>query len=118
MSDIEAAAPPSNRQSGRYEAFPVWPVVLHPFDRREALTVAEAAQIANRSKRTVRDWALLHLLGRRIAGRWIISRVPVAMFLDGDRDALSRYLDGDREAPAVTGYFERLGIPLAPRRTG
>jgi hypothetical protein len=54
--------------------------VLVPFDRREALTLRQAAEIAGRSETTVRKWAAFCDLGRRIgAGHWAVSRVALAM---------------------------------------
>ena len=46
----------------------------------------------------------------------MVSRVALAMFLDGDKGALGLYLDGDRISPRVTAYFERLGVPLPGAR--
>jgi hypothetical protein len=83
---------------------------LIPFDRREAITVSEAAEIAGRSSVTVRNWVLAYELGRHIGGHWAVSRVALAMFLDGDLDALAIYLSGDREDARVLSYFNRLGI--------
>jgi hypothetical protein len=91
------------------------PQILRPFHRSEAITVAEAAVLSDRSLRTTRDWCLLHDIGRRIGGRWAVSRVALTMWLDGDKDALARYLYGDCSSPAVTAYFHRLGVPL-PRQ--
>jgi hypothetical protein len=88
------------------------PQILRPFNRSEVLSIAEAAHLAGRSERTIRDWCLLNDIGRRIGGRWAVSRVALAMFLDGDREALASYLGGDRTSPAVTTYFERCGLPL------
>jgi len=86
------------------------PHVLIPFDLDEAVTVAQAAQIAGRTAVTVRTWAAVHDLGRPIGRRWMVSRVALAMHLDGDREALKAYLAGDRESALVTNYFERFGL--------
>jgi hypothetical protein len=91
------------------------PQILRPFNRSEVLSIAEAAAIAGRKVRTMRDWCLRHDIGRRIEGQWAVSRVALGMLLDGDRDALKAYLAGDRSSPAVVSYFERCGVPL-PRR--
>jgi ADP-ribose pyrophosphatase YjhB (NUDIX family) len=88
------------------------PQVLIPFDRAEAATLREAAEIAGRTPETLRLWASLHDIGRRIGGRWLVSRVALAMWLDGDRKSLRRYLDGDRESAAVRAYFSRVGVAL------
>ena len=89
------------------------PAVLRPFHRDEAMTVAEAAQAAPRSKRTIREWCALHDVGRHIKGRWAVSRVALQMVLEDDWDALKLYLDGNRSSPSVVAYFERCGVPLA-----
>jgi hypothetical protein len=86
------------------------PHVLIPFDLDEAVTVAQAAQIAGRRPVTVREWAANYDIGRRVCGRWMVSRVALAMHLDNDRNALKAYLAGDRESETVTGYFRRFGL--------
>ena len=91
------------------------PQVLRPYHRSEAIPVAEASRIAGRSVRTMRDWCLRLDIGRRICGQWAVSKVALAMMLDGDKDALEAYLAGDRTSPLVTEYFERCWVPL-PRR--
>lgn len=83
------------------------PAVLIPFDRREAISLNEAAEIANRSVETLRRWVATDDLGRKIGGQWMVSRVALAMFLDADREALRAYLRGDRQSPSVRAYFER-----------
>ena len=88
------------------------PQVLRPFHRSEVLPVAEAARIAGRAKRTIREWCLLHDIGRRILGRWAVSKVALAMLLDGNKEALAAYLAGDRSFPAVVEYFSRCRVPL------
>jgi hypothetical protein len=92
------------------------PQILRPFHRSEAIPIAEAAAIAGRSVRTLRDWCLLHDIGRRIGGQWAVSKVALAMLLHGDTEALEAYLAGDRSSPTVASYFERCGVPL-PRRS-
>jgi len=91
------------------------PQVLRPFHRDEVLSIAGAAIEADRSQRTVRDWCLLHDLGRRIGGRWAVSKVALAMWLDGDSEALAAYLRGDRQSPIVLAYFTRCKVPLLRR---
>jgi hypothetical protein len=94
------------------------PQILKPFNRAEALSIAEAAAIAGMKVRTMRDWCLRHDIGRRIEGQWAVSKCALAMFLDGDRAALKAYLEGDRTSRAVVGYFERQRVPLPrPERT-
>ena len=92
------------------------PQVLIPFHRSEMLTIAEAAEIAGRSIRTMREWCLRYDIGRRIGGQWNVSKVALAMWLDGNKNSLKAYLGGDRSSPEVTEYFERLGVPLRARR--
>jgi hypothetical protein len=88
------------------------PQVLRPFDRREMCTVAEAARVAGRSVRTIREWCARLDIGRRIGGQWAVSRVALAMFLDGDLDALRAYLRGDRSSSTIIEYFARCDVPL------
>jgi hypothetical protein len=88
------------------------PQVLRPYNRAEAIPVAEAALIAGCSVRTMREWCARYDIGRRIGGQWAVSRVALAMLLDGNKEALVAYLAGDRSSPRVTEYFERCGVPL------
>jgi hypothetical protein len=88
------------------------PQVLRPYHRSEALSIAEAACLAGRSVRTLRDWCARLDIGRRIGGQWAVRRVALAMFLDGDRDALASYLRGDRTSQTVLVYFERCRVPV------
>jgi hypothetical protein len=98
--------------NGTEVAFSGGPQVLRPFHRGEVLSIAEAAHLAGKSVRTIRDWCLLHDLGRRIGGQWAVSKVTLAMWLDGNKEALAAYLAGDRSSPTVTAYFERCDVPL------
>jgi hypothetical protein len=75
-------------------------------------SISEAARIAGKSKRTIRDWCARLDIGRRVGGQWAVSRVALAMFLDGDRDALMAYLRGDRGSPTVIEYFSRYNVSL------
>ncbi|KAB7782292.1 hypothetical protein F8B43_5047 [Methylorubrum populi] len=87
------------------------PRCLIPFDRREGLTTAEAAQRANRTERTIRLWCRDHDIGRHVAGGpWLVSRVALAMLLNDDAAALRTYLAGDRGSPTVTAYFATEGL--------
>ncbi|KAB1071548.1 helix-turn-helix domain-containing protein [Methylobacterium planeticum] len=87
------------------------PRCLIPFDRREGLTTSEAAERANRTERTIRMWCRDHDIGRHVAGGpWLVSKVALAMFLNGDAAALRAYLAGDRRSPAVAGYFAAEGL--------
>jgi hypothetical protein len=40
----------------------------------------------------------------------MVSRVALAMFLDGDAKALRAYHAGNRSDPRVIAYFERAGL--------
>lgn len=91
------------------------PQVLIPFHRAEAITVAEAAVLAKRTRRTLRGWCYFHNLGRRIGGQWAVSIVALSMYLDGDSEALAAYLRGDRQSPSVLAYFTRCNVPLLRR---
>ena len=84
---------------------------LRPFDRREALTVVEAAQASGRPPSTIYDWIDRYHIGRRVCGRSLVSAPALHMLLDGREDLLRLYLAGDRASPGVMAYFERLGIP-------
>lgn len=90
------------------------PRVLVLFDRREAISLREAAKIAGCCESTLRDWCSEFDLGRRIGrGRWRVSRVALAMFLESDEVALRAYLAGDRASAGVLDYFNRQNIPVA-----
>ena len=91
---------------------------MRPFHRSEVLSAAEAARIADRAVRTIREWCAHHDIGRRIGGRWAVSKVALAMLLDGDNTALAAYLAGDRQSDVVTAYFERCGLPSVRRLGG
>ncbi len=93
-------------QSGELEVAKV----LVPYNSAEAMTVGEAAALAHVTTVTMREWAARFDLGRRIGGRWFISRVALAMYLDGDRIALDAYLGGHRAGEIVEPYFRRCGI--------
>lgn len=86
------------------------PLVLIPFDRREAVSLREAADIAGKSDETIRRWCAVYHVGRMVGGTWAVSRVALAMMLDGDGRALRAYLSGDRAGPLVSPYFERVGL--------
>jgi hypothetical protein len=94
------------------------PKVLVPFNAAESCTLPEAAIIAGRNAETVRRWASLHDLGRIIGGQWLVSRVALACYLNGDQQTLACYLAGARgDDLDVAGYYERLSIPIPERWT-
>jgi hypothetical protein len=83
--------------------------ILTPFDKRECISLKEAAEIAGKSESTMRGWCDEHGLGRRVGGGpWMVSKVTLAMFLDGDVKALRAYHAGDRSSELVASYFQRL----------
>jgi hypothetical protein len=87
------------------------PRVLIPFDKREAMSLGEAAKLAGRSQGTLKTWCQQRDIGRRVAGGpWCVSRVALAMLLDGDAAALAAYHAGDRHGPSVAQYYDRLGL--------
>jgi hypothetical protein len=87
------------------------PCVLIPFRREEAISLRQAAELSGRTTKTVKAWCGLHDIGRPVAGRWLVSRVALQMYLDGDRRALRDYLVGDRTGERVRSYFVQLGLP-------
>jgi hypothetical protein len=85
--------------------------ILIPFNKRECISLKQAADIAGKSESTMRAWVEEHGLGRRIGGgTWSVSRVALAMFLDGQERALRAYHAGDRVTDLVAGYFARAGL--------
>ncbi len=82
--------------------------ILSPFNKRECINLKEAADIAGKSESTLRGWCEAYGLGRRVGGGpWAVSRVALAMFLDGDVKALAAYHAGDRSSGLVKSYFDR-----------
>jgi hypothetical protein len=82
--------------------------ILSPFDKRECISLKEAADIAGKSESTMRNWCDGYGLGRRIGGGpWSVSKVALAMHLDGDRKALRAYHACVWTDPTVIAYFER-----------
>jgi hypothetical protein len=84
-------------------------LTLIPFNKREGMTLTEAVGVAGKSPGTIRNWCVQHDLGRRVGGgTWVVSKVALAMFLDGDTRALRAYHAGDRSSELVASYFQRL----------
>jgi hypothetical protein len=93
------------------------PRILIPLDKREAVSLSIAAEIARKCERTMRNWCVEHGLGRKIGGHWAVSRVALAMYLDGDDDALAAYHDGARARyEPVAQYYRRFGLGDLLRR--
>jgi hypothetical protein len=87
------------------------PKILVPYDRREAISLRTAANIAGRSESTLRSWCQIHHIGRRVcSGPWEVSRPALLMLLDGDRQTLRAYLGGDRSSENVLAYFKRANL--------
>jgi hypothetical protein len=81
-------------------------LTLIPFDKSEGMTLTG---VAGKSPGTIRNWCVQHDLGRRVGGgTWVVSKVALAMFLDGDTRALRAYHAGDRSSELVASYFQRL----------
>jgi len=84
---------------------------LDPFTIEECVSIKEAATIAGRTERTLRNWGEVYGIGRRIAGRWAISRIALMMLLNGDLDELKAYRDdGARAWPPVAKIYHRYGL--------
>ena len=53
-----------------------------PFHAAEGLTLKQAADVAGKSERTLRNWCVERGIGRRVAGgSWVVSKVALAMLL-------------------------------------
>ena len=96
--------------------------ILVPFEKRECLSLKQAANIAGKSELTMRTWCENYGLGRQIGRTWSVSRVALAIYLDGDLKALRAYHAGDRTDARVVYYFEREGLgccftPVVDRRS-
>ena len=90
---------------------------LIPFDRRESISIAAAAQRTGRVNRTLRRWCEEYRIGRRIAGgQWMVSVVALEMLLNDDVEALKVYLDGDRRSPVVSAYYDSAGLGALVRK--
>lgn len=72
---------------------------------------SQSAERAGKSPGTIRNWCIQHGIGRKVGGgQWIVSKVALAMFLDGDEEALRLYKAGDRTSDCVAAYFRREGL--------
>jgi hypothetical protein len=94
---------------------------LIPYAGEERLSIGEAATIAGKSERTLRNWCVEHGIGRRVAGgNWAVSKVALQMLLDGDHQALAAYRDdGVRGAwEPVAKYYHRCGLAHLLERPG
>jgi hypothetical protein len=94
----------------RSRALPDQRYVLVPYDKREAMSIEQAAERAGKSPSTMRNWCVQHAIGRRIGnGHWEVSKVALQMFLDGNWDALASYHSNNRD-PILMGYFQHAGL--------
>jgi hypothetical protein len=67
--------------------------ILSLFEKRECISLKEAAHIAGKSEATMRNWCDEFRLGRRTGGGpWSVSRAALMMHLDGDRKALKAFM--------------------------
>jgi hypothetical protein len=88
--------------------------ILSPFDKAGMHQPENGRHHCRQIGITMRGWCEEHGLGRRIGGgSWMVSRVALAMFLDGDIKALRAYHAGDRESELVTLYFRRATVGFA-----
>lgn len=86
-------------------------MTLIPYDKREGIPLNVAAERAGKSPGTIRNWCIEHGIGRRVGGgQWIVSRVALAMYLNGDEEALRLYKAGDRTSDGVVAYYKREGL--------
>ena len=86
---------------------------LVPFHAAEGLTLKQAVDVAGKSERTLRNWCVEHGIGRRVAGgTWVVSKVALAMLLDGDIDSLICYRDHGVRASyePVAKFYKRLDL--------
>jgi hypothetical protein len=96
-------------------------LTLVPFAGEECTSIGKAAAIAGKSERTLRNWCVEHGIGRRVAGgAWNVSKVALAMLLDGDLEALAAYRDrGARgSSEPVAAYYQRCGLAGLLERPG
>jgi hypothetical protein len=94
---------------------------LVPFADEESISIGKAAAIAGKSERMLRYWCVEHGIGRRIAGGvWNVSKVALAMLLDGDLEALAAYRDrGARgSSEPVAKYYRRCELAGLLERPG
>ena len=89
--------------------------ILVPFCHGEVISLKEAAALAGKSERTLQLWCERYGLGRRIGWAWHVSRVALAMHLDGNREALAAYHAGVRTGALVGPYYESAGAPQTPQ---
>lgn len=84
--------------------------VLIPYDPRESISAKQAARDADCCGVTIKTWCEDHGIGRKVGGRWRVSKVALAMFLESNFDALAAYHKGERNGELVGPYFKRSGL--------
>lgn len=80
--------------------------ILTPFNPREAISTAQAAERAGKSVGTIRYWCDKHGIGRKIGGEMHVSRAALEMLLEGDDVALRHYHAGERQTEPVRRYLQ------------
>jgi len=85
--------------------------VLSPFDKRECLTLRQAAAVAGKSEATMRVWSDQFGLGRRVGGgSWSVSKVAGTSRLCGPttpaiaQAMLWRRISGERWLPKLARH--------------
>jgi helix-turn-helix protein len=93
---------------------------LVPYAKEERISVKEAATIAGKSERTLRNWCVERGIGRRVGGIWAVSKVALVMWLDGDLAALAAYRDRGARASSetVARYYRRCELASLLERPG
>ncbi len=86
--------------------------ILVPFDIRECISLGHGAGRAGISESTMCNWCKKYGLGRRIGGKWAVSKVALRMHLENDLDALHVYHAGNRNDRRIVSYFEREGLGI------
>jgi hypothetical protein len=80
---------------------------LVPFADEERISIPNAARIAGKSERTLRNWCVEHGIGRRVAGgNWAVSKVAL-MMLRGERGS----------SEIVAGYYRPYQVAHLSRRS-
>lgn len=59
------------------------PALLRPYDSANWMGTSEAAKLAGVSEYTIRIWCTQYGIGRKVAGRWRVSRTLLAQLLNG-----------------------------------
>ena len=77
----------------------------------ESTVSAQDLETPLTAARHIRNWCIEHGVGRRVGGgQWVVSKVALAMFLDGDDVVLTAHKEGNRSNNCVVPYFRREGL--------